>query len=72
MGEMKHAATDPRALAAVILTSRGKDVDPVEVNETVWSACGGDVPYPEYVRISDEVWRLVQSAEVRITWPDGE
>lgn len=70
MSEMKNGVTDPVTLAVTIIVNHGTSLMHDEVGEYVFQALGElrEEYYSE--QLVNDVWNLIQDANVTVTWDD--
>lgn len=75
MSEMKIHATDPKVIAAVVITNHGQMASHDDVVTIAWEALRAvdeDPRDPAYDGLVDEVKLRIASAEVIVRWDDDE
>lgn len=70
MSEMKIGVTNPKVLATAVIVNHGVGLTHDEVGEYVFEALGEHREEYYAIEFVNEVWNLIQDAEVTVTWED--
>lgn len=72
MGEMKIGSTDPKVIATVIIVNHGKSLTLSEIGDYVFEAVGEGAWPDRGEQLMNDVWTLIQDADVKVTWDDDD